>query len=112
MKKLVCLVLALGITTSGLATANAAQKSKKKPEDVFKEMDSNQDKKLSLEEYVAGKKGRLKTAAEKIFKTKDKNKDNNLSLEEFKGAKTKAPIKKKKRSKSRLSSSTSESIQG
>jgi Ca2+-binding EF-hand superfamily protein len=50
----------------------------------FKAMDTNQDGVLSIDEFVAGRKGAGK--AEELFKQKDTNGNGTLSLEEFCGA--------------------------
>ena len=68
----------------------AGDKPKMDPEAVFKKKDTNNDGKLSKEEFLKGAKDAAK--AEAAFTAKDKDKDGFLTLEEFKAA----PAKKKK----------------
>ena len=85
-------VLALGTTLAVAAdqkpAAGAADakpdKPKRDPAEVFKKLDTNNDGKLSAEEFKAGPMGKKDPAkAEEAFGKKDKDGDKSLSLEEF-----------------------------
>lgn len=61
-----------------------ADKPKRDPAEMFKKLDTNNDGKISLEEWKAGPMGQKDPAkAEEIFGKKDKDGDKSLSLEEF-----------------------------
>jgi Ca2+-binding EF-hand superfamily protein len=84
MKKLMAVLVALGLCVPVLAVA---QEKKANPEEQFKKLDSNNDGKLTKEEFLGKRKGEKATKAEETFKKKDKNGDGSLSLEEFVGKK-------------------------
>lgn len=83
MKYIVCFVVGIALMFgAGLAVAADAKKA---PADVFTAMDADKDGKISLKEFVAGKKDAAK--AEKKFKALDKNGDGSLSKDELAPAK-------------------------
>lgn len=82
-------VLALGTSLSFAADEKKPGEEKKKadPAEAFKKLDTNNDGKVSLEEFKAGPAGKKDAAkAEEIFGKRDKDGDKNLSLEEFSAA--------------------------
>jgi Ca2+-binding EF-hand superfamily protein len=89
MKKVLALVVAAGICLPGVL--GAQDKKKPDPEAQFKRLDTNNDSKLTVEEFKGKRTGDKATKAEEQFKKRDKNGDGFLSLEEFK-----AGMKKKK----------------
>jgi hypothetical protein len=82
MKKVLALALVAGMFLPVFSTAQ--EKKGKSPEEQFAALDTNNDKKLSKEEYVARYDGEKKTKAEQRFGRWDKNSDGSLSLEEYK----------------------------
>jgi hypothetical protein len=86
-------VLALGATVALAAdekpaapAAPAAKTGKPKPDPatIFKKLDTNNDGKVSADEFKAGPMGKKDPAkADELFGKKDKDGDKNLSLEEF-----------------------------
>jgi hypothetical protein len=69
------------------AAKPAGEKPKRDPAEVFKKLDTNNDGKISLEEFKAGPAGQKDPAkAEEIFGKRDKDGDKSLSLEEFSAA--------------------------
>jgi hypothetical protein len=67
--------------------AAEAGKPKRDPGEAFKKLDTNNDGKVSLEEFKAGPAGKKDaTKAEEVFGKKDKDGDKSLSLEEFSAA--------------------------
>ena len=88
MKRLLTWVCLLGFVAAcfGQAAAEDKKPEKKKPdpEAAFKKLDTNNDGKLTLEEFKVGKKGKALENAETAFGRLDKNKDKSVSLEEFK----------------------------
>jgi Ca2+-binding EF-hand superfamily protein len=85
MKKILTLALIAGMFMPLLSGAQE-KKGNKSPEDQFKALDTNNDNKLSKDEFIA----RVKDDAEKKGKMEmrfgrmDTNNDGFLSLEEFK----------------------------
>jgi Ca2+-binding EF-hand superfamily protein len=67
------------------AAADDPPKSKKRPsvEDVFKKLDQNDDRKVTLDEFKAFPAVKNKDAAAKAFKAADANEDGALSFAEF-----------------------------
>ncbi len=89
MKYIVCFVVGIALMFgAGLAVAADAKKA---GADVFTAMDADKDGKVSLKEFVAGKKDAA--AAEKEFKAWDKNGDGSLSKDELAPAKMPAAPK-------------------
>ncbi len=84
MKKILTLALIAGMFMPLLS--GAQEKKGKSPEEQFKLLDTNNDGKLSKEEFVARVKddAEKKAKAEQRFSRIDKNSDNFVSLEEFK----------------------------
>jgi len=82
MRRLTIWTLALTMLAFSAPAALAAA-PKKSAEERFAKMDTNNDKKLSEEEFIGKKSGDMKTKAEKRFGKLDKNNDKSLSLEEF-----------------------------
>ena len=85
---LMSLILATGVGV-GIAYAqdNAPPKKKARPtaEEKFKQLNKAGDGKLTLEEFMAGRKSKAaKDKAEATFKTADKDNKGYLTLEEFK----------------------------
>ena len=64
-----------------ISSAFALAKEKQDPAEGFKKLDTNSDNKVSLEEFLLGKKNPEK--AKESFKSKDKDGDGSLTLEEF-----------------------------
>jgi Ca2+-binding EF-hand superfamily protein len=88
MKRLLVLLIAVavlfGLSTNGLL---AQKKSQNK---AFAKMDTNNDGKISFDEYKAAmKQGKNAAKAEKRFSKLDKDNDTLITLEEFKNAATK-----------------------
>ena len=85
MKRLLVALLLGGFVAGTFAAPAVRAEEKKKPtaEERFKKLDSNNDKKLTKEEFTA--KAKDKDKAGKRFDKLDKNSDKSLSLEEFKG---------------------------
>jgi Ca2+-binding EF-hand superfamily protein len=83
MKKILALALIAGMFMPMLSAQ--AQKGKS-PEEQFKALDTNNDMKLSKEEFIARVKddAEKKGKAEMRFSRMDKNNDNFVSLEEYK----------------------------
>jgi hypothetical protein len=99
MSKWILGILAVGLILFSASSAEAAKKGNKPkgenrkhtPGDFLKRLDTNDDKKISIEEFKAFKPKSGKTGkdgkefdAEKVFKHKDKNNDGFLTAEEFK----------------------------
>ena len=83
MKKILAVALVAGMFLPIFSTAQ--EKKGKSPEEQFAALDTNNDKKLSKEEYVARITDNEKKAkAEQRFGRWDKNSDGSLSLEEYK----------------------------
>jgi Ca2+-binding EF-hand superfamily protein len=93
MKKVLFLALIAGLCMPVMMTG-AQDKKQKSPEERFAALDTNNDKKLSKEEFVARVKddAEKKGKAEMQFGRMDKNNDGSLSLEEYKDG----SMKKKK----------------
>jgi Ca2+-binding EF-hand superfamily protein len=85
MKRILALTLIAGMFLPLVGTG-AQEKKGKSPEEQFKALDTNNDGKLSKEEFVARVKddAEKKAKAEMRFSRIDKNNDNFLSLEEYK----------------------------
>ena len=84
MKKILALALIAGMFMPLLS--GAQEKKGKSPEEQFKALDTNNDSKLSKEEFIARVKddAEKKGKAEQRFSRMDTNNDSFLSLEEFK----------------------------
>jgi Ca2+-binding EF-hand superfamily protein len=84
MKKILTLALVAGMFMPLLT--GAQEKKGKSPEEQFKALDTNNDNKLSKDEFVARVKddAEKKGKAEMRFSRMDTNNDGALSLEEFK----------------------------
>ena len=84
MKKLLALALVAGMFMP--LVTGAQEKKGKSPEEQFKAMDTNNDNKLSKDEFIARVKddAEKKAKAEMRFSRIDKNNDGFLSLEEYK----------------------------
>jgi len=84
MKKLLALALIAGMFMPLMS--GAQEKKGKSPEEQFKALDSNNDGKLSKEEFVARVKddAEKKGKAEMRFGRMDTNNDGFVSLEEYK----------------------------
>jgi Ca2+-binding EF-hand superfamily protein len=86
MKKILAVAAAFVICVPFMTAGTGAQEKKgKTPEEQFKALDTNNDGKLSKEEYVARITDTEKKAkAETRFGRIDRNSDGFLSLEEYK----------------------------
>ncbi len=88
MKSLVTVLAGLALCTSVSVAADekaAGDKPRRDPEAMFKKLDTNDDKSVSLEEFKAGPMAkRNPDKADENFKKRDKDSNNSLSLEEFK----------------------------
>ncbi len=90
MKTLTSILAALALSASFAAAEDkkpeaGAEKPKRDPAELFKKLDSNNDGKVSLEEWKASPMGKKDAAkAEEMFKSKDKDNDGSLTLDEFK----------------------------
>jgi hypothetical protein len=94
MSKWIAGTLAAGIILFGISSVEAAKKGDKPkhtPGDFLKKLDTNSDKKISLDEFKAFQPKTGKTSkngktfdAEKVFKHKDKNNDGFLTADELK----------------------------
>jgi hypothetical protein len=104
VKKVLMLALLAGFVASLLAvTGEAAVQKKKKrkrvtPEQRFAKMDTNNDKILSKDEFIAAQKGKRAKNAERRWKRMvkfAKNPEKGLTLEEYKKATARKKRKKK-----------------
>lgn len=91
MARLMSCILALAVVALAADGLQAA-KPAKSPEQRFNHMDKDQDKKLSLDEFVGKRTDQKKQKATKRFGKLDKDGDEFLSLAEFE-----AGFKKKKK---------------
>jgi len=93
MAKYVVYLAVVGFLAFGLASAEAADGSKKKrdPEKTFQKLDKDGNGLLNQSEFVGKKKGDKATAAEKKFQRKDADNDGSLTLTEFKSSVKKLP---------------------
>ena len=87
MKRLVWMMLALAVTFGLGNLANAEEGAKKeKGQGPIAKLDKNNDGKLSLEEYTAGKEGDALDKAKKRFAKLDADSDGSVTKEEMKAA--------------------------
>lgn len=94
MSKWILGAVAVGLILFSTGSAEAAKKGNRPqrgPGELLKKLDTDGDKKISLEEFKAFKPKAGKTGkngkefdAEKVFKHKDKNNDGFLTPDEFK----------------------------
>jgi Ca2+-binding EF-hand superfamily protein len=88
MKKIITILSALAVSVSFATAADEANKGdkpKRDPEAAFKKWDSNNDGKLTKEEFMASPMAKKDAAkAETMFGKKDKDSSGDLSLDEFK----------------------------
>jgi Ca2+-binding EF-hand superfamily protein len=91
MKKILTAALVCGMFMP-LLVGTAQEKKGKSPEERFANLDKNNDKKLSKEEFLATVAEDKKDKGGQRFEAADKNKDGFLSLEEYK----EMPMGKKK----------------
>jgi hypothetical protein len=82
MKKLLALALIAGMFMPLLT--GAQEKKGKSPEEAFAALDSNNDKKLSKDEFLARTQDDKKDKRGQVFDRWDKDGDKFLSLDEFK----------------------------
>ena len=82
-KKIVVATLAAGMCLP-LVVGSAQEKKGKSPEEQFKALDTNNDMKLSKEEFLARTADDKKDKRGQAFDRMDKNNDKFLSLEEYK----------------------------
>ncbi|MES1213060.1 MAG: EF-hand domain-containing protein [Singulisphaera sp.] len=73
-------ILAIGAGFTGKAQAVPTRQFE---EQKFKELDTNNDKRLSESEFLGEKAGRAKDKAKKQFKSRDKDGDKSLSFKEY-----------------------------
>jgi Ca2+-binding EF-hand superfamily protein len=92
MKKILTLAVIAGMLMPLLGTT-AQEKKGKSPEEQFKALDSNNDGKLSKEEFLAKVDAEKKDKRGQIFDRWDKDSDKMLSVEEYKAG---AEMQKKK----------------
>ncbi|MEY4484103.1 MAG: hypothetical protein RL693_1555 [Verrucomicrobiota bacterium] len=70
-------------------------KPRPNPEEIFKHLDTNNDKSISKEEFLAGPKAKENPEkAKEIFAHKDKDGDGKLSMQEFAAHPERPPGKK------------------
>lgn len=75
----------IGLNASAEEKKDAAKKPRKSPEEVFSNLDKDNDGLLTLDEFKANKKKPEQLErAEKFFTARDKDKDGKLTLDEFK----------------------------
>ena len=84
MKKILTAVLVCGLFMPLMAGVTAQEKKGKTPEEQFKALDTNNDGKLSKEEFVSRTKDENKDKKASTFDRWDKNNDKFVSLEEYK----------------------------
>jgi hypothetical protein len=83
MKKLLTLALIAGMFMPLLGTG-AQEKKGKSPEEQFKALDTNDDKKVSKDEFLARVDAEKKDKRGQAFDRWDKDSDKFLSLDEYK----------------------------
>ncbi|HEX4129900.1 MAG TPA: hypothetical protein VHZ24_07645 [Pirellulales bacterium] len=86
MRKVFCFSVAVVVMlAASLDSATAADK-KYGPEQVFKMLDKDRNRKLSVKEFVGRQMGEESNTAKEKFKRLDSNNDDALTLEEFKAS--------------------------
>lgn len=85
MRNWIMAILALSVCIGAASTSFAGNKGGKKhsPEAMFKDKDTNNDGKLSLDEYKAGLPADKAAKADKAFKKMDTDGDGSVTLTEF-----------------------------
>ncbi len=91
---IICLAAALGLLAASNVAQAAKGKQKPTPEQQFKNMDKDNDNKLSPAEYNGKRKDKALAKAQAHFKKADKDGDGYLSHDEFIASKRK--VKKNK----------------
>ena len=87
MKRILISAMAAGAMATSLLTVpvHAQQQRRRSPEEIFAQLDTSGDKKLSLEEYTArAKNDEAKQKMTARFKKLDADNDGFLTLDEFK----------------------------
>lgn len=88
-KRMGCVVLAIAVMACGVSAEAAkgkGKKSAKSPEKRFARLDTNNDGKLSEQEFVANQPADKQAKAKKRFTKIDKDGDGFVTVEEIKAA--------------------------